>query len=226
MTFTFKTFPKHRATQFWNFLPERLKSWSVSILKRYQKIWFFLTFSNKLFLFCLKLNSMWKMLSFELWHIEIVQKIQILKISLIFSNFSVNFQFLLIFCKIIKKNILKKCQMSWNWCFLSGEHDFWAKVGSRAKMDGLGSTLKTVLLFKSLASATQCNSHMQFILGTLAFFVIPLEAIPQLLICVVNVTHWDGPYQRTALDFFSAFVSWRLFYSKIIFKGLLCFIHF
>ena len=53
-------------------------------------------------------------------------------------------------------------------------------------MDGLGSTLKTVLLFKSLASATQCNSHMQFILGTLAFFVIPLEAIPQLLICVVK----------------------------------------
>ena len=93
MTFTFKTFPKHRATQFWDFLPERLKSWSVSILKRYQKIWFFLTFSNKLFLFCLKLNFMWEMLSFELLHIEIIQKIQILKISLIFSNFSVDLVF-------------------------------------------------------------------------------------------------------------------------------------
>ena len=95
-------------------------------------------------------------------------------------------------------------------------------IGSKLRAEELCHpvTLKSVFLLKFVASATQCNSHMQFILGTLAFFVIPLEAIPQLLICVVNVTHWDGPYQRTALDFFSAFVSWRLFYSNIILKGL------
>ena len=33
------------------------------------------------------------------------------------------------------KKILKKGQMSWNWCHLSGEHEFWAKFGSRAKID-------------------------------------------------------------------------------------------
>ena len=30
--------------------------------------------------------------------------------------------------------------MSWNWCKLLGEHDFWAKIGSRAKIDrGVGA---------------------------------------------------------------------------------------
>ena len=37
------------------------------------------------------------------------------------------------------KKILKKGQMSWNWCHLSGEHEFWAKFGSRAKIDRGGS---------------------------------------------------------------------------------------
>ena len=47
------------------------------------------------------------MLSFEVLHVEIAQILQILNISLIFSNFSVDFQFLLIFCEVIE-NILKK----------------------------------------------------------------------------------------------------------------------
>ena len=37
-----------------------------------------------------------------------------------------------------KKNILKRCQISWNWCHLVGKHDFGAKFGSRAKIDSGG----------------------------------------------------------------------------------------
>ena len=40
----------------------------------------------------------------------------------------------------------------------------------------------------------------------LAIVLVPLEAIPQLLICVTIVVHWGGRYERTANDFFSAFV--------------------
>ena len=45
---------------------------------------------------------------------------------LIFANFFV----------IFGKKILKRGQMSWNWCQPLGTHDFWAKIGSRAKIDG------------------------------------------------------------------------------------------
>ena len=44
---------------------------------------------------------------------------------LIFANFFV----------IFGKKILKRGQINWNWCQLLGEHDFWAKIGSRAKID-------------------------------------------------------------------------------------------
>ena len=44
---------------------------------------------------------MWKMLFLEVLHVEIAQKLQNLEISLIFSNFSVDFQFSLIFCEIL-----------------------------------------------------------------------------------------------------------------------------
>ena len=40
---------------------------------------------------------------------------------------------------IFGKNILKRGQMSWNWCQLLGKHDFWAKICSRAKIDRGGS---------------------------------------------------------------------------------------
>ena len=43
------------------------------------------------------------------------------------------------------------------------------------------------------------GSPDQFLLGVVCLF---FEGIPQFLICVMNVTHWDGPYERTALDFF------------------------
>ena len=51
---------------------------------------------------------------FEVLQVEIAQKSQILEISLIFSDFSVEFQILLIFRAVIEKKNLKKDQMSWN----------------------------------------------------------------------------------------------------------------
>ena len=50
------------------------------------------------------------------------------------SNFWYIFNFRQFFCNFLKK-ILKKGQMSLNWCHLSGEHDFWTEFGSRAKID-------------------------------------------------------------------------------------------
>ena len=46
-----------------------------------------------------------------------------------------DFQFSLIFLVIFEKKIPKRGQMSWNWCNLSGEHDFLAEFGSKAKID-------------------------------------------------------------------------------------------
>ena len=43
----------------------------------------------------------------------------------------------------------------------------------------------------------------QVLLGIVCF---ALEGFPQFLICVMNVTHWDGPYERTAVDFFCTIV--------------------
>ena len=44
------------------------------------------------------------MLSFEVLHVEIAQKLQILEFSLIFSNFLIDFQFLPIFCDFWKNS--------------------------------------------------------------------------------------------------------------------------
>ena len=54
------------------------------------------------------MNSMWKMRFFEVLHVEIAQKLQILKISTIFSNFSVDFQFPLIFLGVMENNSEKQ----------------------------------------------------------------------------------------------------------------------
>ena len=43
------------------------------------------------------------MLSFEVLHVEIAQKLQILEFSPIFSNFLIDFQFSPIFCDFWKK---------------------------------------------------------------------------------------------------------------------------
>ena len=67
MTFIFKTFPKHRAIQSWNFLPEIWKLCnlrqleSIDFQNKTKKCDFSTFFKNKSFFFCLKLNSMWKM---------------------------------------------------------------------------------------------------------------------------------------------------------------------
>ena len=46
---------------------------------------------------------MWKMRFFEVLHVEIAQKLQILKISPIFSDFSLDFQFSLILGGVMEK---------------------------------------------------------------------------------------------------------------------------
>ena len=50
---------------------------------------------------------MWKMLSLEVLHVEIAQKLQNLEISLIFSHFLMDFQFSLIFLVIFEKKFQK-----------------------------------------------------------------------------------------------------------------------
>ena len=79
------------------------------------------------------------MLSLEVLHVEIAQKLQNLEISLIFSHFLMDFQFSPIFFGVFWKKIPKRGQMSWNWCQPLGKHDFWAKICSRAKIAGGGS---------------------------------------------------------------------------------------
>ena len=71
--------------------------------KKSEKFDFFNFFSNKSYFFCVKLNSMRKMLSFEVLHVEIAQKLQNLEFSLIFSNFLVGFQFSPIFLQFLEK---------------------------------------------------------------------------------------------------------------------------
>ena len=53
---------------------------------------------------------MWKMLSLEVLHVEIAQKLQILEISLIFSHFLMDFQFSPIFLVIFEKNFQKEAK--------------------------------------------------------------------------------------------------------------------
>ena len=113
VTFNFKTFPKHRRTQFLNFLAQiwETRVWrqevSADFEKKMKKFDFFNFSWNKSYFFCLKLNSMWKMLSLEVLHVEIAQKLQNLEILLIFSHFLMDFQFSPIFLVIFEKNFQK-----------------------------------------------------------------------------------------------------------------------
>ena len=113
VTFNFKTFPKHRRSQFLNFLVQiwETRVWrqevSVDFEKKMKKFDFFNFSWNKSYFFCLKLNSMWKMLSLEVLHVEIAQKLQNLEILLIFSHFLMDFQFSPIFLVIFEKNFQK-----------------------------------------------------------------------------------------------------------------------
>ena len=113
VTFNFKMFPKHRLTQISNFLaqirktPGRRQVVSINFDKKIEKNWFFQFFFKQIIYFCLKLNSMWKMLSLEVLHVEIAQKLRNLEISLIFSHFLMDFQFSPIFLVIFEKNFQK-----------------------------------------------------------------------------------------------------------------------
>ena len=51
------------------------------------------------------------MLSLEVLHVEIAQKLQILEILLIFSHFLMNFQFSPIFLAIFEKNFQKGAKL-------------------------------------------------------------------------------------------------------------------
>ena len=62
----------------------------------------------------MKLNHMRKILSFEVLHVEIAQKLENLEISLIFSHFLMDFQYSLIFLVIFEKKNPKKDQMTWH----------------------------------------------------------------------------------------------------------------
>ena len=64
---------------------------------------FFSLFWKSTIIFCLELNSVWKMLSFDVYYVDIDQKIQNLKILLVFSNFWVDFQIFAIFFNLWKK---------------------------------------------------------------------------------------------------------------------------
>ena len=78
VTFDFKTFPKHRSTQFsivmaqiWEMLWRPMVS--INYDKKSKRFDFFNFFSNKSYLFCLKLSSTLKMLSLEVFHVDIAQ---------------------------------------------------------------------------------------------------------------------------------------------------------
>ena len=51
---------------------------------------------------------MWKMQYFEVLHVEIAQTLQVSKISLIFKDFSLDFQFLFYFSAFIEKLFWKR----------------------------------------------------------------------------------------------------------------------
>ena len=114
VTFIFKTFPKNRATQFWNFFSQiwkicnRIQLVRKIFEKKILKFDFFAFFSNKSYFFCLKLNSMWKMRFFLGIACWLAQKLQILKISPIFSDFSLDFQFSLILGGVMEKKFWKR----------------------------------------------------------------------------------------------------------------------
>ena len=76
---------------------------SIGFEKKLEKFDFFKYFSNKSYFFSVKLNSVRKILSFEVLHVEIAQKLQILEFSPIFSNFLIDFQFSPIFLRFLEK---------------------------------------------------------------------------------------------------------------------------
>ena len=117
VTFNFKSFPKHRPTQFLNFLAKIWETgvWrqevSTNFEKKKEKIWFFQFFLKQIILFLFEIEFYVKNAFFRGLHVEIAQKLQNLEISLIIGHFLMDFQFSLIFLVIFEKKFQKwaKC---------------------------------------------------------------------------------------------------------------------
>ena len=94
VTFIFKTFPKNRATQFWKFLPQiwkicnRSQLVSINFEKKLKKFEFFAFFSNESYFFLFENEFYVKNAFFEVLHVDIAQKLQILN----FHSFLVIFE--------------------------------------------------------------------------------------------------------------------------------------
>ena len=105
------------------------------MIKKRKKSSFSKFFWNKPYFFCLNLNSTWKMHSFDVYIVDIAQKLQNLKFFAIFwSNCTITviLQFFSAFCK---KKILKMAFLNWKWSQLSGKCVFGALWRCRAKLD-------------------------------------------------------------------------------------------
>ena len=138
-------------------MSESLKScnfWAISTCNTSKKCIFYielnfkqkkydLFFKNLNFLHCFQINHTFLFYTknaffFEVLHVEIAQKLQIMKISPIFSNFSLDFQFFLFLGDLWKKNPEKgsnelelKPSFRETW--------FLGKFSSRAKINRGGS---------------------------------------------------------------------------------------
>ena len=111
-------------------------NWSASVFKKKsEKFEFFQIFSNKSYFFLCEIEFCMKNAFF--WGIACWNSSKITKFGNFHSFLAIFDRFLIFanFFVIFGKKILKRGQMSWNWCQLLGEHDFWAKIGSRAKID-------------------------------------------------------------------------------------------
>ena len=61
-----------------------------------------------MYFFCLKLNSLHKMYFFEVYHVDVEQRLQNLKFLLISSDFSLDISFLLIVLISVSEKIGKR----------------------------------------------------------------------------------------------------------------------
>ena len=79
---------------------------------------------------------------------------------------------------IFGKIILKRDQMSWNWCQLLGKYDFWAKICSRAKRNRGGgghhpphlARLPDVALIRVNSIWNKCAPTWSFLLMSLIYW--------------------------------------------------------
>ena len=90
------------------------------MIKKRKKSSFSKFFWNKPYFFCLNLNSTWKMHSFDVYIVDIAQKLQNLKFCAIYwSNCTISV--ILQFFPLFAKKFLKMALMSWKWSQFSGK---------------------------------------------------------------------------------------------------------